>query len=65
MSSHTVVLRDVDPKVLHHQIMELEEVQKDLSAAHQPCPESVDEAVSFLHKVEDEMRQQVRLLRQT
>jgi cell division protein FtsL len=62
MLSHTVVLHDVDPKSLHHQIAELEAVQRYLAMAKKEGLEQLDEAVSFLHKVEDEMRQQVRLL---
>lgn len=33
MLSHTVVLHDVDPKSLHHQIAELEAVQRYLAMA--------------------------------
>lgn len=62
MLSHTVVLRNIDPKQLHQQIIQLESVQQEMDAEHDDKADRLRQAVRFLHMIEDEMRRQVRIM---
>lgn len=62
MLSHTVVLKNIDPKRLHQQILQLEAMQRDLEADDSAQADSVRQTVQLLHLIEEELRRQARAM---
>lgn len=62
MLSHTVVLKNIDPKRLHQQILQLEAMQRDLAADDSAQADSVRQTVQLLHMIEEELRRQARAM---
>lgn len=62
MLSHTVVLKNLDPKNLHQQILQLEAMERDLAADDSVQANSVRQTVKLLHMIEEELRRQARAL---
>lgn len=60
MLSHTVVLKNLDPKNLHQQILQLEAMERDLAAEDSVQANSVRQTVKLLHMIEEELRRQAR-----
>lgn len=64
MLSHTVVLKNIDPKNLHQQIVQLEAMERDLATDDSVQANSVRQTVKLLHMIEEELRRQARALHQ-
>lgn len=62
MLSHTVVLKNIDPKNLHQQIIQLEAMERDLATEDSVQANSVRQTVKLLHMIEEELRRQARAL---
>lgn len=62
MLSHTVVLKNIDPKNLHQQIIQLEAMERDLATEDSVQANSVRQTVKLLQMIEEELRRQVRAL---
>lgn len=62
MLSHTVVLKNIDPKTLHQQILQLEAMQRDMDADDSAQADSVRQTVRLLHMIEEELRRQARAM---
>lgn len=60
MLAHTVVLKNLDPKNLHQQILQLEAMERDLAADDSLQANSVRQTVKLLHMIEEELRRQAR-----
>lgn len=58
MLSNTVVLKNLDPKNLHQQILQLEAMQREQLDDHDA--NTIRQTVKLLHMIEDELRRQVR-----
>lgn len=63
MLSNTVVLKNIDPKSLHRQILQLEALQRDLRADDGAEASTVGQTVRLLHIIEEELRRQARAQR--
>ena len=62
MLSHTIVLKNIDPKSLHQQILQLEAMQRDMAADGTAQADSVRQTVKLLHVIEEELRRQARAM---
>lgn len=62
MLSHTVVLKNIDPKSLHQQILQLEAMERELAADDTVQANSVRQTVKLLHMIEEELRRQARAM---
>ena len=62
MLPNTVVLKNLDPKSLHKQILQLEAMQRDLSSEDRAEADTVEQTVKLLHMIEEELRRQARAL---
>ncbi|HET8729698.1 MAG TPA: hypothetical protein VFM34_01120 [Moraxellaceae bacterium] len=62
MLSHTIVLKNIDPKSLHQQILQLEAMQRDMAADASAQADSVRQTVKLLHVIEEELRRQARAM---
>ncbi len=62
MLSHTVVLKNIDPKSLHRQIMQLESLQQDMLSEDSREADTVGQTVKLLHMIEEELRRQARIM---
>lgn len=62
MLSHTIVLKNIDPKSLHQQILQLEAMQRDMAADDSAKADSVRQTVRLLHVIEEELRRQARAM---
>ncbi|MCD6060606.1 MAG: hypothetical protein K0R03_1513 [Moraxellaceae bacterium] len=60
MLPNTVVLKNLDPKSLHKQILQLEAMQRDLSSEDRAEADTVEQTVKLLHMIEEELRRQAR-----
>ncbi len=60
MHTHNVVLKNLDPKNLHQQIVQLESMQDKLLPDDSAEAVAVSNTVKFLHRIEDEVRKQAR-----
>lgn len=60
MLAHTVVLKNIDPKNLHQQILQLEAMQRDLAPDDSAQANSMRQTVKLLHMIEEELRRQAR-----
>lgn len=60
MLAHTVVLKNLDPKSLHRQIVQLEAMHRDLADEDSMQADSVRQTVQLLHMIEEELRRQAR-----
>lgn len=58
MLPNTVVLKNLDPKNLHQQILQLEAMQREQLDDHNA--DTIRQTVKLLHMIEDELRRQVR-----
>lgn len=63
MLPNTVLLKNIDPKSLHQQILQLEAMERELSADDDRQADSVRQTVKLLHMIEEELRRQARALR--
>jgi hypothetical protein len=64
MLPNTVVLKNLDPKSLHRQILQLEALHRDMSSDDRAQAETVQQTVKLLHLIEEELRRQARALHQ-
>lgn len=62
MLPNTVVLRNIDPKSLHRQILQLEALHRELSPDDSREASTVGQTVKLLHLIEEELRRQARAL---
>lgn len=62
MLSNTVLLKNIDPKSLHQQILQLEAMERELSSDGDRQADSVRQTVKLLHMIEEELRRQARAL---
>lgn len=62
MLPYTIVLRNLDPRSLHRQIVQLEAMQRDLDDEYSVHADSVRQTVQLLHMIEEEVRRQARAL---
>lgn len=63
MLANTVVLKNIDPKHLHQQILQLEAMQRDLAPEDSREADTVKQTLKLLHMIEEELRRQARALR--
>jgi hypothetical protein len=64
MLPNTVVLKNLDPKSLHRQILQLESLHRDMSTDDRAEADTVQQTVKLLHLIEEELRRQARALHQ-
>lgn len=64
MLANTIVLKNLDPKSLHQQIIQLESMQRDMAADDTMEADAINKTVKLLHLIEDELRKQARLMHQ-
>jgi hypothetical protein len=62
MLANTVVLKNIDPKSLHRQILQLEALQRELTPDDSMEAATVKQTVRLLHMIEEELRRQARAL---
>jgi hypothetical protein len=62
MLANTIVLKNLDPKSLHKQIIQLESIQREMAADDSAEADTVKKTVTLLHMIEDELRKQARIL---
>lgn len=62
MLANTVVLKNIDPKSLHQQILQLEALQRDMSPDDSFEANTVKQTVKLLHMIEEELRRQARAM---
>lgn len=62
MLPNTVVLKNLDPKSLHRQILQLEALHRELSPEDRAEADTVQQTVKLLHMIEEELRRQARAL---
>lgn len=63
MLPNTVVLKNLDPKSLHQQILMLEAMQREMGPEDSREASTVQQTVKLLHMIEEELRRQARALR--
>lgn len=64
MLANTIVLKNLDPKSLHQQIMQLEAMYRDMAPDDSNEANTVQQTVKLLHMIEDELRRQARAMHQ-
>ncbi len=64
MPLYTVVLKNLDPKSLHRQIMQLEALQQELMPGDSEEAGTVQQTLKLLHSIEDEVRRQAHVAHQ-
>jgi hypothetical protein len=62
MLPNTVVLKNVDPKSLHRQILQLEAMYRDMAPDDSMEANTVQQTVKLLHMIEEELRRQARAM---
>lgn len=62
MLANTIVLKNLDAKSLHKQIIQLEAIQREMAADDAAEAETVKKTVMLLHTIEEELRKQARIL---
>jgi phage-related protein len=62
MLANTVVLKNLDPKSLHQQIVQLEAIQREMAPDDSNEANTVKQTVKLLHMIEDELRRQARIM---
>ena len=62
MIATTIVLKDLDPVSLHHQITQLEAILRDMTPAESQAADTVKQTVKLLHSIEEELRRQARAM---
>lgn len=62
MLANTVVLKNLDPKSLHKQIIQLEAIQREMADDDSNEANTVQQTVKLLHMIEDELRRQARIM---
>ncbi len=62
MLPNTVVLKNVDPKSIHQQIMQLEMMQREMAPDDSMEAGTVRKTLTLLHEIEEELRRQARAL---
>lgn len=60
MLPNTVVLKNIDPKSLHQQILMLEAMQREMGPEDSREASTVSQTVKLLHMIEEELRRQAR-----
>lgn len=60
MLATTIVLKNIDPVSLHHQILYLESVQQEIMPPDSMEAHAVRDTVKLLHEIEEELRRQAR-----
>lgn len=58
----TIVLKNIDPKSLHRQILQLEAMQRELLPEERQEADTIKQTVSLLHTIEEELRRQARAM---
>lgn len=64
MLANTVVLKNLDPKSLHKQIIQLEAIQREMAPDDSIEASTVQQTVKLLHMIEEELRRQARMMHQ-
>lgn len=64
MLANTIVLKNIDPKSLHRQIINLEAMQRDMEDEGSMEADTVKQTVKLLHQIEEELRRQARAMHQ-
>lgn len=62
MLPNTIVLKNIDAKSLHQQILQLEALQRDMALDERHEAATLEQTVSLLHVIEEELRRQARAL---
>lgn len=62
MLPNTVVLKNVDAKSIHQQIMQLEYMQRDMVPDDSVEAGTVRKTLKLLHDIEEELRRQARAM---
>ncbi len=60
----TIVLKNIDPKSLHQQILQLEAMQRDMLPEERHEADTIMQTVNLLHTIEEELRRQARAMHQ-
>jgi hypothetical protein len=64
MLANTIVLKNLDPVSLHHQILQLEAMQREMAPDDSIEADTVKQTVKLLHTIEEELRRQARAMHQ-
>lgn len=64
MPLYTVVLKNLDPKNLHRQIVQLEALQQEMLQPDGEEAGAVRQTLALLHSIEDEVRRQAHVAHQ-
>lgn len=62
MLPNSVVLKNVDAKSIHQQIMQLEVMQRDMVPDDSVEAGTVRKTLKLLHEIEEELRRQARVM---
>lgn len=60
----TIVLKNIDPKSLHQQILQLQAMQRDMLSEDRREADTIMQTVNLLHTIEEELRRQARAMHQ-
>jgi hypothetical protein len=58
----TIVLKNIDPKSLHQQILQLEAMQREMLPEERHEADTIMQTVNLLHTIEEELRRQARAM---
>ena len=64
MLANTIVLKNIDPKSLHRQILQLESLHRELTDDDSSEADTIEQTVKLLHSIEEELRRQARAMHQ-
>ncbi|MGH8494421.1 MAG: hypothetical protein ACRERR_15140 [Moraxellaceae bacterium] len=64
MLANTIVLKNIDPKSLHRQILQLEALHREMASDDDNEADTVEQTVKLLHTIEEELRRQARAMHQ-
>lgn len=59
---HTVTLKNLDAKSLHHQIVQLEALCAELAPDDIMEAQALNDTVKLLHEIEESLREQARMM---
>lgn len=62
MLANTIVLKNIDPKSLHRQILQLESLHRELEEDDSHEADTIGQTVKLLHTIEEELRRQARIM---
>lgn len=64
MLPNTIVLKNIDPKSLHQQILQLESLHREMAPDDRREADTISQTVKLLHTIEEELRRQARAMHQ-